>query len=151
MLFNLFVFLSGISNFLSPILALYIEYSVKDTIPEKRINPSKKTIFKSKAIKNNIRDTKSIIGSSFFKTLSSIFKGLIIADKPRTKPMFAIFEPMILPRAIDSAFLRADTKLMNNSGADVPKATIVEPMIIVLMPRDFASRDEFLTKYSAPR
>lgn len=57
-----------------------------------------------------------------------------IAEKsnvmPKTRAMLAIFEPSTFPTAISGALSRAAMADTTISGADVPKATNVIPMII---------------------
>jgi hypothetical protein len=55
---------------------------------------------------------------------------LIIADIPRIKRIFTIFDPTIFPMAISVLPLRAALIFTISSGADVPNATIVRPITI---------------------
>jgi len=48
--------------------------------------------------------------------------------EPRTKPIFAIFDPITFEIAISAEPLRAELILINNSGADVAKETTVKPI-----------------------
>ena len=50
------------------------------------------------------------------------------ADEPRIKRMLKTFEPRIFPRANWSLSLRAATRLVANSGREVPPARIVTAM-----------------------
>ena len=59
----------------------------------------------------------------------SIFIGLIKATIPKTKRMFVMFEPNILPSANPLSFLNVATMLDTNSGADVPIGIKVRPII----------------------
>ena len=54
--------------------------------------------------------------------------GATIAATPTISIVLNTFEPTTLPTAKSAVPFRADTKLTQNSGADVPKATIVSPM-----------------------
>ena len=74
----------------------------------------------------------------------------MIAVNPKTKPMFAILEPMTLPKAISDDPLKAACTLTNNSGADVAKETTVIPITTLesLNLNDNATDD--LTKNSPP-
>ena len=76
--------------------------------------------------------------------------GEIRAVKPRTSKMFAILEPTILPMEIPAEPFKADFMLTTNSGADVPNATIVKPMMIVGMCNLLAIATAPFTIYSAP-
>ena len=49
---------------------------------------------------------------------------------PKTKPMFAIFDPITLPIEISENPFNAACKLTNNSGAEVAKETTVKPITI---------------------
>ena len=66
-------------------------------------------------------------GQSNFTDLDRTTIGKISAVKPRTRPMFAMFEPITFPNAISGCPFSAALKLTNNSGADVPSETIVRP------------------------
>lgn len=50
-----------------------------------------------------------------------------MAARPSISPILAIFEPIILPIAMDVLPLNAATTEIKSSGAEVPKATIVRP------------------------
>ena len=52
----------------------------------------------------------------------------IIAVKPRTRPIFAIFEPITLLIAIDEEPFTAAFRLTKSSGSEVAKATTVIPI-----------------------
>ena len=51
------------------------------------------------------------------------------AGIPRTSKTLAVFDPTTLPRAIPEAPLKVALIAMSNSGADVPKATMVKLII----------------------
>ena len=50
---------------------------------------------------------------------------------PRIRRIFAVFEPITLPKEIPAELFNAAFILTTNSGVDVPNATIVRPTIIV--------------------
>jgi len=50
---------------------------------------------------------------------------------PNTKPMFAIFEPITLPKLISENPSKAACKLTSNSGNEVAKETTVNPITIL--------------------
>lgn len=54
--------------------------------------------------------------------------GIIILESPTTKRMLKRLLPMMFPMAISQFFLEAATTEVNNSGKEVPKATIVNPI-----------------------
>ncbi|GAA0762694.1 hypothetical protein GCM10009433_23290 [Psychroflexus lacisalsi] len=74
----------------------------------------------------------------------------IIAVRPRTKPMLAIFEPITFPSEISEKPDKAACKLTRSSGAEVANETTVRPMIIfdILNLNERATED--LTKNSPP-
>lgn len=62
----------------------------------------------------------------------------------------AILLPIIFPMVIPSAPSRLDVIFTTNSGAEVPKATIVSPITISETLSFFASEDAPSTSKSAP-
>lgn len=74
-----------------------------------------------------------------------------IHETPKINAMFEIFDPTTVPIAIDSVPLKTDEIPTNISGADVPKATIVSPIVNSLRPNFLATRDELSTNLSAPQ
>ena len=58
--------------------------------------------------------------------------------------------PMILPKAMSFAPLKDAKTLTTNSGAEVPKATIVSPMTNSEILNRFAREEEPVTNQSAP-
>tara|TARA_X000000368_G_scaffold157564_1_gene124153 strand:+ start:1139 stop:1549 length:411 start_codon:yes stop_codon:yes gene_type:complete len=88
---------------------------------------------------------------NFFKTKESIGTALTMAIDPRTRAIFAVFDPMAFPTAkFDSLLIAAtiDTKI---SGAEVANATIVKPITIIGILRILAIEVEPSTKKSDPR
>ena len=69
---------------------------------------------------------------------------------PSTNPKFARFEPTALPKAKSVLPCKAPVILMTSSGALVPNATTVSPMIILGTLRDSAMPDAPLTKLAPP-
>ena len=61
-----------------------------------------------------------------------------------------MLEPSRLPIAIRGSPRNDDTSVVTSSGADVPIATIVNPMISSLRPKELASSTAPLTSNSAP-
>ncbi len=55
-------------------------------------------------------------------------KGLIRAISPRIKPKLKMLDPTTLEREISESPLNAAVAVTRNSGAEVPKATIVRPI-----------------------
>ena len=69
---------------------------------------------------------------------------------PKIIPILLIFDPIEFPNAISGVSLSTDEMLTNISGADVPRAIKVKPMIKSLMPIFLANIDEFDMNLSAP-
>ena len=58
-------------------------------------------------------------------------------DTPKIRPIFEIFEPTTAPRAIDSLWFTTEDIPTNISGADVPRAPTVNPIVSSLTPSFF--------------
>ena len=69
-------------------------------------------------------------GISFFTVDGLMVIGATIAAQPTMSMQFIVFEPTTLPTAKSGVPFRADTRLTKSSGAEVPAATMVRPMII---------------------
>ena len=76
--------------------------------------------------------------------------GNIIELIPKTKPIFAIFDPTTFPIAIPEYPSRVAFKLTTNSGKDVPNATIVNPTTKCGILNCDAICTPLLTIHSAP-
>ena len=94
-------------------------------------------------------DPKRARGISFLMVALSTFKGKIQAVIPIIKEILIKFEPTIFPTEILSLPLIAAEILTAASGALVPKATIVKPMIIGGILKNLARPDEPETNKSA--
>ena len=77
--------------------------------------------------------------------------GIITADVPTTNKMLKMLLPTILPIAMSAFPLRAATTEVNNSGSDVPSATMVSPINLSLIPNIFASEVAASTVTSLPQ
>ena len=80
--------------------------------------------------------------------------GLILIpmqETPNIRAIFEILEPTTVPMANSSLLLITDEIPTKISGAEVPSATIVKPMVNSLMPSFFARSDELSTNLSAPQ
>lgn len=73
-----------------------------------------------------------------------------IAVIPKTRPIFAIFDPTTLLIAMAGDPLKAACKLTNNSGADVAKDTTVMPITNFEIFSLKESATEERTRYSPP-
>lgn len=78
---------------------------------------------------------------STFRIFELILMGNRIALNPNTNEILAILDPITFPIEISLFPSKAALILTNNSGADVPKATIVNPMRPWLKP-NFNAKDE---------
>ena len=83
------------------------------------------------------------------------FFRLIITERratvnPNTNPMLAILEPIIFPTAIPDLPSKVAFKLTINSGAEVPKETIVIPISNGDTLNLFAKPTALLTRRSPP-
>src|SRR6056297_3181844 len=85
-------------------------------------------------------DARNIKSFQFF--LKPVAKGLIIAVKARISPILAIFDPSTFPTRIPGDPFRIAVIEATNSGAEVPKATMVNPIRRSgrpsLLPREYA-------------
>ena len=88
-------------------------------------------------------------GYSLFSMDDCSFNGISRAVKPNTKPILAILEPIALPMAkfvLPCIAALMPTKI---SGAEVPKATIVKPMMSGDILKYFAQFAAPVTKWLA--
>ena len=69
-----------------------------------------------------------IINRVSIKNFVSKGMGVISEDVPNTNRILKMFEPTIFPMAISAFFFLAANKDVNNSGKEVPRATIVSPI-----------------------
>ena len=76
--------------------------------------------------------------------------GRTSADAPRTSATLATFDPSTLPTASPGASRVAATRLTTNSGAEVPNAMTVAPMMMRLTPNEAASVAAARTVSHAP-
>ena len=81
-------------------------------------------------------------------TDSVVSIGLITSEMPRTNPMFAIFEPIMLPKIKPSALLLIAEIEVNSSGAEVATETTVRPTRMLGTPNSSASSPEASHKRS---
>ena len=89
---------------------------------------------------NNIARADRITnGISLLIMLFSTFIGITRATHPIIMRILKILLPTTFPIANSALPLIADNELITNSGADVPKATIVRPITRSLTPHFFAT------------
>ena len=72
-------------------------------------------------------------------------------ETPNISAILEIFDPITAPRASSSVLLKTEEIPTNISGADVPSATIVNPIVNSLRPNLFATNAELSTNLSAPQ
>ena len=112
---------------------------------------SEKLKFKSISIKPVASVIISRAGNSFCKTVAGTRSGLIKEQTPNTTPMLNRLEPNEFPIANSGLLSRAATADEKISGADVPKATTVRPIINGDTPKFCAKLDAPSTNLSAPQ
>ena len=110
------------------------------TIPSTRLNMRLDAPSRSGAlpIARSTKADRSTSGMSLVIMLRSIFIGANIAVMPIMARTLKMLLPTTLPIASSALPLMADTMLMTSSGADVPKATTVNPMTSSDTPHRFA-------------
>ena len=74
------------------------------------------------------KEVANMMAPSRRTALTSQTMGKMIAGKPSTSRILAMFEPTTLPTAISGAPLNTASKLTTNSGEEVPQATTVRPI-----------------------
>ena len=79
----------------------------------------------------------------------SIEQRIVVIDK--TKPRFAMFEPITFPKAISACPSIADLMLTISSGAEVANETIVIPIIILGICIRFAKHTADFKRKSPPK
>ena len=90
-------------------------------------------------------------GNSLLTNEAGGLRGRIKAATPSATPTLNKFEPSALPIASSGLFSQADTAEENISGAEVPKATMVSPIINGDTPRFRAKAEAPNTNLSAPQ
>ncbi len=104
--------------------------------------------FQQSAIKPTV--ATSIIQQSRPIACASQAMGKMMADRPKTNRIFAMFDPTTLPTAICGVPLITASRLTTNSGDEVPKATIVSPITRGGTDSSCASATAPRTRDSAP-
>ena len=86
--------------------------------------------------------------------INGVFFGLNdipMQETPKIRAMLDIFDPTTAPIAMLSLWFNIDDMPTKISGADVPRATTVKPIVNSLIPSFFAINDELSTNLSAPQ
>lgn len=102
----------------------------------KRQKPAKSTaastlpIAPSRQKRSISRDATTANGMSRFTLDRFTMMGATRAEQPTMSSVLRVFEPTTLPTARSGVPFSADTMLTQNSGIDVPMATMVSPMTI---------------------
>ena len=78
-------------------------------------------------------------------------KEIPIHETPNISAMLDMFDPTTAPIAMLSLLFKTEEIPTNISGAEVPNATIVNPIVNSLTPIFFAIKDELSTNLSAPQ
>ena len=91
-----------------------------------------------------------VIGNSFLTVLFLTVREWNIALHPNISKIFKMLEPITFPKTISPLPEINDLTLTANSGADVPKATIVNPINILDTLKLAATLLAPSTKISAP-
>lgn len=106
-----------------------------------------------KKVSSNKTDKPSVInnniGICFLMTLLLILKGLIKIASPRMTRILLMLLPITLPKSISAFPDRCELNEIASSGAEVPNATIVKPIIIVDILKFRAKETDPSTKRSA--
>src|SRR3990167_8318224 len=92
---------------------------------------------------------RSIKGISFHIVECWRVIPFIQTTMPRMRRMFAILDPIIFPTAMSVTPFNVEEMLTDNSGADVPKATMVRPITREETPRRLANDEAQSTKIFA--
>ena len=110
----------------------YAIYSFNSTTPPMRFN----CFF----LMDNNRSDNPAITAIIPSTIKERWKfiGIIIDDVPRTNKILNILLPTIFPMARSSFPFLAAVMDVASSGSEVPKATTVRPIILLLIPISFA-------------
>ena len=114
------------------------------------MRPSRRLIWLSSDIANTPTDTTMSKGTSTRTILCCTASPPTTADTPRIKRMLAMLLPTTLPNATSAFPPSAAERLTASSGALVPNATTVSPMITGAMPSLVAIEAAPFTRSSAP-
>src|SRR5574344_1975510 len=93
---------------------------------------------------------KTVKGTCIHVVALSTVKGRMSADSPKIPKILKILLPTRFPKAISELSSREEKMFTTNSGADVPKATIVKPIIISETRKRLATDEAPSTKILAP-
>ena len=99
----------------------------------------------------NATEAKIAKGISRFIVTRKIAIGATIAVQPTMRSVLKILLPTTFPTAKSAVPLIAESKLTKNSGAEVPAATIVKPIIICGIPKREAMPTAPDVSLSAPQ
>lgn len=124
----------------------------RSTIPSLRVNamtdaPSRRGVL---PITRRASEERITSGISLVMMLRSTFIGMTIAVTPIMTRILNILLPTTLPIASSALPWIADMRLMTNSGAEVPNATTVSPIMRSETPQRFAIADAPSVRIFAP-
>ena len=94
-----------------------------------KMAPLSRDILPSKHIIMSNTEATRAKGMSLRTVVRVMLMGVTMAATPTISRALKMFEPTMLPTARSGVPLSADTKLTQNSGSDVPMATMVSPMV----------------------
>ena len=126
-----------------------IIFTMQKIIPERSRIPSSLLSLPSAIITQRIAVIRILTGISRFRISRFVLKPAINAQIPTTISPLKILEPIILLTAISLLPASAALMLTEASGALVPMATIVRPMMTLGILRNLASEELPSTKKSA--
>ena len=89
-------------------------------------------------------------GKNWIKGVLFGLKDIPMQETPNIKAILEIFDPTTVPIAILSLWFKTEEIPTKISGADVPRATTVKPMVNSFTPNFFANTEELSTNLSAP-
>ena len=115
-----------------------------------RVTPSNRLKTRSDKKNNKIRLERNRISPSRYTSLLEVLTAEIMATPPRIKPRLNMLLPTILPTEISACSRIAANVVTANSGAEVPNATIVRPIMISEIPSFSAIAEADSTSHRAP-
>ena len=130
-------------------LFLMMTYKKYKKTINKRILSSIETLRSYNVNPRTIADNKN--GNSCIIGVSLGLKDIPIHETPKIRAIFDMFEPTTAPIAIFSLLFSTEEIPTKISGAEVPNATTVKPIVSSLIPSFFANIDELSTNLSAPQ
>ena len=110
-------------------------HTVIDSTDAKRMIPSIRLCSPSHISINTNNEITNNIGNSRLMVADAIKSGVTAIPTPKTRAIFAIFEPTAFPNANPGFPFIAAIAETTISGAEVPKPMIISPTTILETPR----------------